>query len=88
MQLKEKIYFFLKKNIPNRIKNYLYLILHLKNNIKIILPKWILKYLITDIYDKNNKKIFTLRNFGGLAMTHFTNKLNLNSKLFFLIYNS
>tara|TARA_B100000287_G_C20438662_1_gene704659 strand:- start:11 stop:850 length:840 start_codon:yes stop_codon:yes gene_type:complete len=69
MKLKEKIYFFLKKNVPIKIKNYLYSILHLKNNIKITLPKWILKYLITDIYDKNNKKIFTLRNFGGSTIS-------------------
>lgn len=66
---KSKIYLFLKKNLPLRVKHYVYFFMHLKNNFKINLPKWIFKYLITEIYDENNNKLFTLRNFGGSTIS-------------------
>ena len=69
MKIKEKIYQYLKKNLPLRIKHYLYFILHFKNNLKINFPKWLFKYLITNIYDRDKKKIFTLRNFGGSTIS-------------------
>ena len=69
MKLKNNIYFFLKKILPIRIKNYIYFFLHLKNNIKIKFPKLLFKFLKTDIYDRNKKKIFSLRNFGGSTIS-------------------
>ena len=69
MKFKEKIYLFLKKNLSKKAKHYLYTILHLKNNLKINLPKWLFRFLITNIYDRNNKKIFSMRNFGGSTIS-------------------
>ena len=65
MNLKKIIYQYLKNNLPLRVKHYLYSILNFKNNCKINFPKILFKYLITDIYDRDKKKIFTMRNFGG-----------------------
>lgn len=64
-----KIYIFLKKNLSHKAKHYFYLIMYLYNNIRIKIPKFIFKYLITNIYDENNNKIFTLRNFGGSTIS-------------------
>ena len=69
LKKKGKIYLFLKKNLPTKIKHRLYFFMNLKNNFKIKLPKWILKYLITNIYDEDNNKLFTLRNFGGSTVS-------------------
>ena len=69
MKLKKNAYLFLKKNLPIRIKNYIYFFLHLKNNIKIKFPKLLFKFLKTNIYDRDKKKIFSLRNFGGSTIS-------------------
>ena len=69
MKIKEKIYLFLKKNLPLRIKHHIYFILNFKNNLKINFPKWLFKFLITNIYDRDKKKLFTLRNFGGSTIS-------------------
>ena len=66
--MKNKIYLFLKKLIPYKIKLYLYPIINFKKNIIIHLPVWIIKNLKTNIYDRNKKKIFSLRNFGGSSV--------------------
>ena len=66
---KGKLYIFLKKNLPLRAKHYLYFLMHFKNNLKIKIPNWILKFLVTKIYDQNNNKLFTLRNFGGSTVS-------------------
>lgn len=64
-----KLYIFLKKNLPLKVKHYLYFLMHFKNNLKIKIPHWIFKFLITKIYDENNNKLFTLRNFGGSTIS-------------------
>ena len=66
---KSKIFIFLRKHLSQKAKHYIYFFMYLKNNFKIRLPKWIFKYLITNIYDENNDKIFTLRNFGGSTIS-------------------
>ena len=66
---KSNLYIFLKKNLSLKAKHYLYFLMHFKNNLKIKIPKWILKFLITTIYDQNNNKLFTLRNFGGSTVS-------------------
>jgi FkbM family methyltransferase len=69
MKIYEKLYLFLKKNLSPKSKNYFYFILHFKNNLKINFPKFIFKFLKTNIYDKKKKKIFTLINFGGSTIS-------------------
>lgn len=69
MKIYEKFYLFLKKNLSPKSKNYFYFILHFKNNLKINFPKFIFKFLKTNIYDREKKKIFTLRNFGGSTIS-------------------
>jgi len=66
---KGKLYIFLKNNLPLKAKHYLYFLIHFKNNLKIKIPHWILKFLVTKIYDQNNNKLFTLRNFGGSTVS-------------------
>ena len=66
---KSKLYVFLKKNLPLKGKHYLYFLLHFKDNMKIKIPHWILGFLVTKIYDQNNDKLFTLRNFGGSTVS-------------------
>ena len=63
--MKSRIYLFLKNNIPDNVKQYIYPILNLKKNLIIKLPLWIVKNLKTNIYGRDKKKIFSLRNFGG-----------------------
>ena len=54
---KGKLYIFLKNNLPLKAKHYLYFLMHFKNNLKIKIPHWILKFLVTTIYDQNNNLI-------------------------------
>ena len=69
LKKKGKIYIFLKKNLSTKVKHCIYYFLHFKNNIKIKFPVWIFKLLITNIYDQNNNKLFTLRNLGGSTIS-------------------
>ena len=65
MSIKKKLYLFLKKYVPKKIKVYLYFLRDIKKKFLLSLPNFIFKYLIIDILDKDKKKIFTLRNFPG-----------------------
>ena len=66
--MKSRLYLFLKDNIPDSFKQYIYPILNFKKNLITRLPLWILKYLKTNIYGRDKKKIFSLRNFGGSSV--------------------
>lgn len=66
--MKSKVYLFLKNNIPDNLKQYIYPILNFKKNLIIKLPLWIIKNLRTNIYGRDKKKIFSLRNFGGSSV--------------------
>ena len=55
--------------------------MYLYNNIRIKIPKFIFKYLITNIYDENNNKIFTLRNFGGSTIFFNSTGVEVKSKV-------
>ena len=69
MNLKNKIISLLKKFLPKKILTILIYIRDIPVNFKINYSKFILKILITNIYDKNNNKLFTLRNFGGSTVS-------------------
>ena len=60
---------FLKKVLPKKILYRLISIKDLPKKFKINFGNYILKFLITDINDKNNNKLFTLRNFGGSTIS-------------------
>ena len=66
--MKSRIYLFLKENIPNNVKQYIYPILNFKKNLLIRLPLWLIKNLKTNIYGRDKKKIFSVRNFGGSSV--------------------
>lgn len=59
----------IKKILPEKIIHYLIYIRDLPKKIQIDYSKIILKFLITNIYDRNKKKIFTMRNFGGSTIS-------------------
>ena len=59
----------LKKILPLKIIYFLIYIRDLPKKIKIYYPKIILKFLITNIYDQNKKKMFTMRNLGGSTIS-------------------
>ena len=69
LNFKNKFYIFLKKNLPVKIKHYIYSILNIKNSIRIKFANFFINFLIKNIYDQDNKKIFTLRNFGGSTVS-------------------
>ena len=73
MSIKKTLYLFLKKNLPLRIKHYLYFIRDIKKNILFKISNLVFKFLITDIYDRDKKKIFTLRNFPGSTISRGIN---------------
>ena len=59
----------LKKILKLKIIYFLIYIRDLPKKIKIYYPKIILKFLITNIYDQNKKKMFTMRNLGGSTIS-------------------
>ena len=59
----------IKNLFPTKIIHYLIYIRDLPKKIQIAYPKVIIKHLITNIYDRNKKKIFTMRNFGGSTIS-------------------
>ena len=59
----------IKNILPNKIIHYLIYIRDLPKKIQIDYSKIIVKFLITNIYDRNKKKIFTMRNFGGSTIS-------------------
>ena len=59
----------LKKLLPISFIYKLILIRDLPKTFKIKFGKYVLKFLITDIKDKKNNKLFTLRNFGGSTIS-------------------
>ena len=70
MNFKKKIIQLLKKYLPPKVIHKLIYIRDIPKKIKINYSKYILKFLITDIYDEEKKnKIFTLRNFGGSTIS-------------------
>ena len=69
LNFKNKFYMFLKKNLPLKIKHYIYFILSIKNLLRVKFANFFINFLITNIYDQNNEKIFTLRNFGGSTVS-------------------
>ncbi len=69
MNFKNKIKSLLKKILPKKIIVILIYIRDIPINFKINYSKFILKFLITNIYDKSNNKLFTLRNFGGSTVS-------------------
>ena len=66
---KSKLYVILKNYLPLKVKHYLYFLVYFKDIVKIKIPHWILSFLVTKIYDQNNDKLFTLRNFGGSTVS-------------------
>ena len=65
MNFKRKVILLLKKILPSKIINILIIFRDIPKKIKINYSKYILKFLITNIYDQSNVKLFSLRNFGG-----------------------
>ena len=59
----------LKKILPSKIIYFLIFLRDLPKKIKIYFTNIIFKFLKTNIYDKNRKKIFTMRNFGGSTIS-------------------
>ena len=59
----------IKNLLPSKIIYFLIYIRDIRKKIQISYPKIIFKYLITNIYDRNKKKIFTMRNFGGSTIS-------------------
>ena len=59
----------IKNILPDKIIHYLIYIRDLPKKIQINYSKIIIKFLITNIYDRNKKKIFTMRNFGGSTIS-------------------
>ena len=54
MKIYEKFYLFLKKNLSPKSKNF-FISFSFKNNLKINFPKFIFKFLKTNIYDEKKK---------------------------------
>ncbi len=69
MNLNSKIIFLLKKILPKKIIVFLIYIRDIPENFRINYSKFILKFLITNIFDKDKNKLFTLRNFGGSTIS-------------------
>mgnify|MGYP006119386083 FL=1 len=69
MNLKNKIISLLKKILPKKIIFILIYVRDIPKNFTVNYSKFILKFLITNIFDKNNNKLFTLRNFGGSTVS-------------------
>ena len=69
MYLKIKIISWIKKILPMKIVYILIYIRDIPEKIKINYSRIILKFLITNIFDKDNNKLFTLRNFGGSTVS-------------------
>ena len=69
MNIKKNIISLLKKIFPKKIIIILISIRDLPKKFKINYPKFILKFLITNIYDQNNNKLFSLRNFSGSTVS-------------------
>tara|TARA_X000000368_G_C22875952_1_gene643055 strand:- start:18 stop:845 length:828 start_codon:yes stop_codon:yes gene_type:complete len=59
----------LKKILPLKIIFALIFLRDLPKKIRIYFPNIIFKFLKTNIYDRNRKKIFTMRNFGGSTIS-------------------
>jgi FkbM family methyltransferase len=59
----------IKNILPDKIVHYLIYVRDLPKKIQINYSKIIIKFLITNIYDRNKKKIFTMRNFGGSTIS-------------------
>jgi len=59
----------LKKILPIKIIYFLIFIRDIPKKIRIKYPKFIFKFLITNINDRNGKKLFTMRNFGGSTIS-------------------
>ncbi len=60
---------FLKKVLHIKIIYFLIFLRDLPKTIKIYYPKIILKFLITNIFDQKNKKMFSMRNLGGSTIS-------------------
>ncbi len=69
MNFKRKVILLLKKILPSKIINILIIFRDIPKKIKINYSKYILKFLITNIYDQSNVKLFSLRNFGGSTIS-------------------
>tara|TARA_Y100000816_G_C26040030_1_gene544667 strand:+ start:402 stop:1238 length:837 start_codon:yes stop_codon:yes gene_type:complete len=67
--IKKKIIEFIKKNFPKKIVFFLIFLRDFPKKIKIFLPKILINFLIENIKDRHNKKIFTIRNFGGSTIS-------------------
>ena len=67
--MKKKIIDLCKKFLPENVLHKLINIRDLPKKMNIIYSNYVLNLLKTDILDKDKKKIFSLRNFGGSTIS-------------------